>query len=73
MSVGGDLAGRGAEVRAHDRIDAAVYTSQDAPEKEEMEPDVPLGQKMLSAVSGSILTSLLGMSWNCYTGVAITS
>jgi len=61
MSVGGDATGRGRDGQSHDRIDAAVYPTKDVVSEEEMEPDVPIGQKMLSAVSGSILTSLLGM------------
>lgn len=64
MSAGGDAAGRGRDGQPHDRIDAAVYSTKDV-QKEEMEPDVPIGQKMLSAVSGSILTSLLGKSREC--------
>ena len=52
----------------HDRIltqryDGAVYTKPAVTdvEEEEIEPEITIGQKMLSAVSGSVLTSLLGM------------
>jgi len=58
-----------AQPQDHDRIpaqrfDGAVYAKPAVTEgdEEEIEPDITIGQKMLSAVSGSVLTSLLGMN-----------
>lgn len=63
MSLVGDVA-RGedeAQGQRYDRIqDGAVYMPSDLPDDDIPEPEISIGQKMLSAVSGSILTSLLG-------------
>ena len=61
-----------AQGQRHDRISGAVsdqFTATMAEVEEQLpEVDISAGQKMLSAVSGSLLTSLLGMqllfTWN---------
>lgn len=61
MSAGGESVRDGTIGQMHDRTVAAVYDSENVLEEVEMEPDVSISSKMMSAVSGSILTSLLGM------------
>ena len=50
----------------HDRSSRGPGTSNlvtmNEPDESEVEMDISVGQKMLSAVSGSLLTSLLGRS-----------
>jgi len=66
--TGAASSAKDAQPQDHDRIltqryDRAVYNKPaviDA-EEEETEPEITIGQKMLSAVSGSVLTSLLGV------------
>ena len=58
---GTGVAGNGNSTgQLHDRIqqDAAMHNQSEGASKD---ADISLGQKMLSAVSGSVLTSLLGM------------
>lgn len=65
MSLVGDVSQRVVEVQGqrHDRLqDGAVHVPGDFVEEDIPEPEISIGQKMLSAVSGSILTSLLGMT-----------
>ena len=68
MSLGGEPVRSEVSTHHDERIDTAVHTPMGTLEEDELEPDVPIGQKMLSAVSGSILTSLLGMVATGYVG-----
>jgi hypothetical protein len=61
-TAAGGVQGGGLTGQDHDRIDGAIYTADPEVAAEDVEPEITVGQKMLSAVSGSILTSILGMA-----------